>query len=72
MKFLETAIEAVGMEGFLNLVLVLAVEDAHRGKPDLEMNLYAAERLGFGSVDWSVAWYLGTLTRVWRSLMTDA
>lgn len=48
MKYLERAIEAVGMEGFFNLVL--AAEDAHRGKPDPEMYLYAAERLGFGSV----------------------
>lgn len=48
MKYLERAIEAVGMEGFFNLVL--AAEDAHRGKPDPEMYLYAAERLGFGNV----------------------
>ncbi|KAG0581257.1 hypothetical protein KC19_4G237100 [Ceratodon purpureus] len=48
MIYLERAIEAVGMEGFFNLVL--AAEDAHRGKPDPEMYLYAAERLGFGAV----------------------
>lgn len=48
MMYLERAIEAVGMEGFFNLVL--AAEDAHRGKPDPEMYLYAAERLGFGAV----------------------
>lgn len=48
MMYLERAIEAVGMEGFFNLVL--AAEDAHRGKPDPEMYLYAAERLGFGNV----------------------
>ena len=48
MVYLERAIEAVGMEGHFNLVL--AAEDAHRGKPDPEMYLYAAERLGFGAV----------------------
>jgi HAD superfamily hydrolase (TIGR01509 family) len=44
-KYLERAIEAVGMEGFFSVVL--AAEDVYRGKPDPEMYLYAAERLNF-------------------------
>ncbi|XP_024381035.1 5-amino-6-(5-phospho-D-ribitylamino)uracil phosphatase, chloroplastic [Physcomitrium patens] len=44
-KYLERAIEAVGMEGFFSVVL--AAEDVYRGKPDPEMFMYAAERLGF-------------------------
>ncbi len=44
-RYLERAIEAVGMEGFFNVVL--AAEDVYRGKPDPEMFLYAAEQLGF-------------------------
>lgn len=44
-RYLERAIEAVGMEGFFSVVL--AAEDVYRGKPDPEMFMYAAERLGF-------------------------
>ena len=44
-KYLDRAIEAVGMEGFFNVVL--AAEDVYRGKPDPEMYLYAAEKLNF-------------------------
>ncbi|CAM6087492.1 unnamed protein product [Calypogeia fissa] len=44
-KYIERAIEAVGMEGFFNLIL--ASEDVYRGKPDPEMFMYAAERLNF-------------------------
>jgi HAD superfamily hydrolase (TIGR01509 family) len=44
-KYLERAIEAIGMEGFFNVVI--AAEDVYRGKPDPEMFLYAAEQLGF-------------------------
>eukprot|EP00271_Cylindrocystis_brebissonii_P009496 TRINITY_DN243_c0_g2_i1.p1 TRINITY_DN243_c0_g2~~TRINITY_DN243_c0_g2_i1.p1 ORF type:complete len:446 (+),score=66.99 TRINITY_DN243_c0_g2_i1:246-1583(+) len=42
--YLERAIEAVGMEEFFDVVL--AAEDAYRGKPDPEMFQYAAEKLG--------------------------
>ncbi|XP_024534664.1 5-amino-6-(5-phospho-D-ribitylamino)uracil phosphatase, chloroplastic-like [Selaginella moellendorffii] len=44
-RITERAIEAVGMEGFFDEVV--AAEDVYRGKPDPEMFLYAAERLGF-------------------------
>lgn len=44
-KYIERAIEAVGMEGFFNVTL--ASEDVYRGKPDPEMFMYAAERLNF-------------------------
>lgn len=44
-KYIERAIEAVGMEGFFNIIL--ASEDVYRGKPDPEMFMYAAERLNF-------------------------
>ncbi|KAJ7529054.1 hypothetical protein O6H91_15G032000 [Diphasiastrum complanatum] len=44
-KYLERAIEAVGMEGFFNVTV--AAEDVYRGKPDPEMFFYSAERLGF-------------------------
>ncbi|KAG6542213.1 hypothetical protein Mapa_016341 [Marchantia paleacea] len=44
-KYIERAIEAVGMEGFFSEVI--AAEDTYRGKPDPEMFLYAAERLNF-------------------------
>eukprot|EP00270_Netrium_digitus_P013588 TRINITY_DN4529_c0_g2_i1.p1 TRINITY_DN4529_c0_g2~~TRINITY_DN4529_c0_g2_i1.p1 ORF type:complete len:421 (-),score=69.67 TRINITY_DN4529_c0_g2_i1:338-1600(-) len=42
-RYLERAIEAVGMEGFFNVVI--AAEDVYRGKPDPEMYQYAAEKL---------------------------
>ncbi|KAJ7553018.1 hypothetical protein O6H91_06G081300 [Diphasiastrum complanatum] len=44
-KYLERAIEAVGMEGFFNVIVT--AEDVYRGKPDSEMFLYSAEKLGF-------------------------
>eukprot|EP00249_Psilotum_nudum_P028933 c38955_g1_i1 orf=473-1705(-) len=44
-KFLERAIEAIGMEGLFNVVV--AAEDVYRGKPDPEMFMYAAQLLGF-------------------------
>eukprot|EP01018_Ginkgo_biloba_P034397 Gb_34573 [translate_table: standard] len=44
-KYLEMAIEAVGMEGFCNVVL--AAEDVYRGKPDPEMFMYASQLLNF-------------------------
>eukprot|EP00850_Spirogloea_muscicola_P002348 SM000009S23477 [mRNA] locus=s9:232752:234752:+ [translate_table: standard] len=44
-KYLERAMEAVGMEGFFNVVV--AAEDVYRGKPDPEMFQYAAELLQF-------------------------
>ncbi|KAL3700977.1 hypothetical protein R1sor_018999 [Riccia sorocarpa] len=42
-KYIERAIEAVGMEGFFTEVI--AAEDTYRGKPDPEMFQYASERL---------------------------
>lgn len=44
-KTLETAIGAIGMEGVFNVVV--AAEDAYRGKPDPEMFVYAAQLLSF-------------------------
>ncbi|KAF8379499.1 hypothetical protein HHK36_028935 [Tetracentron sinense] len=44
-KTLETAIGAIGIEGFFNVVV--AAEDVHRGKPDPEMFVYAAQLLNF-------------------------
>lgn len=42
-KYLEKAIEAVGMQGFFDVVV--AAEDVYRGKPDPEMIMYAAQLL---------------------------
>lgn len=42
-KYLEKAIEAVGMQGFFDVVV--AAEDVYRGKPDPEMVMYAAQLL---------------------------
>lgn len=44
-EYLEAAIEAVGMQGFFNVVV--AAEDVSRGKPDPEMFMYAAQLLNF-------------------------
>eukprot|EP00475_Leptophrys_vorax_P018509 TRINITY_DN2531_c0_g1_i1.p1 TRINITY_DN2531_c0_g1~~TRINITY_DN2531_c0_g1_i1.p1 ORF type:complete len:301 (+),score=27.19 TRINITY_DN2531_c0_g1_i1:74-976(+) len=44
-KYLERAIEAVGMEGFFDGVVT--AEDVQRGKPDPEMYQYAAQCLQF-------------------------
>ncbi|KAK4400814.1 5-amino-6-(5-phospho-D-ribitylamino)uracil phosphatase, chloroplastic [Sesamum angolense] len=44
-KYLETAIQAIGMEGIFNVIV--AAEDVHRGKPDPEMFVYAAQLLQF-------------------------
>lgn len=44
-KYLERATEAVGMEGFFNVLI--GAEDVYRGKPDPEMFQHAAERLQY-------------------------
>ncbi|XVE90677.1 hypothetical protein DITRI_Ditri20bG0096400 [Diplodiscus trichospermus] len=44
-KVLETAIRAIGIEGFFSVIV--AAEDVHRGKPDPEMFVYAAQLLKF-------------------------
>ncbi|XP_039043659.1 5-amino-6-(5-phospho-D-ribitylamino)uracil phosphatase, chloroplastic-like [Hibiscus syriacus] len=44
-KVLEAAIRAIGMEGFFSVIV--AAEDVHRGKPDSEMFVYAAQLLQF-------------------------
>lgn len=44
-KSLENAIGAIGMEGVFSVVV--AAEDVHRGKPDPEMFIYAAQLLNF-------------------------
>ncbi|GAB4834413.1 5-amino-6-(5-phospho-D-ribitylamino)uracil phosphatase, chloroplastic [Ancistrocladus abbreviatus] len=44
-KTLETAIGATGIEGYFSVIV--AAEDVHRGKPDPEMFLYAAQLLNF-------------------------
>ncbi|KAK8507870.1 hypothetical protein V6N11_045921 [Hibiscus sabdariffa] len=44
-KVLEAAIRAIGMEGFFSVIV--AAEDVHRGKPDPEMFVYAAQLLQF-------------------------
>ncbi|XP_022718386.1 5-amino-6-(5-phospho-D-ribitylamino)uracil phosphatase, chloroplastic-like [Durio zibethinus] len=44
-KVLETAIRAIGIEGFFSVII--AAEDVHRGKPDPEMFVYAAQLLKF-------------------------
>uniref|UniRef100_A0A0C9SAL1 TSA: Wollemia nobilis Ref_Wollemi_Transcript_2530_2271 transcribed RNA sequence n=1 Tax=Wollemia nobilis TaxID=56998 RepID=A0A0C9SAL1_9CONI len=44
-KYLEAAVETVGMQGFFNVVV--AAEDVYRGKPDPEMFMYAAQLLSF-------------------------
>ncbi|XAR55065.1 Sugar-terminal-phosphatase [Bertholletia excelsa] len=44
-KTLETAIGAIGIEGVFNVIV--AAEDVHRGKPDPEMFVYAAQLLNF-------------------------
>ncbi|OMO64325.1 HAD-superfamily hydrolase, subfamily IA, variant 3 [Corchorus olitorius] len=44
-KVIETAIRAIGMEGFFSVIV--AAEDVHRGKPDPEMFVYAAQLLKF-------------------------
>ncbi|KAE8678639.1 glutamate--cysteine ligase [Hibiscus syriacus] len=44
-KVLEAAVRAIGMEGFFSVIV--AAEDVHRGKPDPEMFVYAAQLLQF-------------------------
>ena len=44
-KTLETAIRSIGIEGYFNAIV--AAEDVHRGKPDPEMFIYAAQLLKF-------------------------
>ncbi|GJP77227.1 hypothetical protein CLOP_g7651 [Closterium sp. NIES-67] len=44
-RYLERAVEAVGMEGFFDAVI--SADDVRRGKPDPEMYQYAAQRLQF-------------------------
>ncbi|XWS65226.1 hypothetical protein CRYUN_Cryun05aG0074100 [Craigia yunnanensis] len=44
-KVLETAIRAIGIGGFFSVIV--AAEDVHRGKPDPEMFVYAAQLLKF-------------------------
>ncbi|MQM07766.1 hypothetical protein Taro_040609 [Colocasia esculenta] len=44
-KYLEAAIEAVGVEGSFDAIVT--AEDVHRGKPDPEMFVYAAQLLSF-------------------------
>lgn len=44
-KNLEEAIQAVGAQGLFNAIV--AAEDVHRGKPDPEMFVYAAQLLNF-------------------------
>lgn len=44
-KILETAIGAVGIEGYFTAIV--AAEDVHRGKPDPEMFIYASQLLKF-------------------------
>ncbi|XP_043693141.1 5-amino-6-(5-phospho-D-ribitylamino)uracil phosphatase, chloroplastic-like [Telopea speciosissima] len=44
-KTLEIAIGAIGIEGFFSVIV--AAEDVHRGKPDPEMFVYAAQLLNF-------------------------
>lgn len=44
-KAIEEAIEAVGLRSFFDAVV--AAEDVHRGKPDPEMFLYAAQLMSF-------------------------
>lgn len=44
-KSIESAIGAIGIEGVFNVVV--AAEDVHRGKPDPEMFVYAAQLLQF-------------------------
>lgn len=44
-KTLESAIGSIGIEGYFNVIV--AAEDVHRGKPDPEMFVYAAQLLKF-------------------------
>uniref|UniRef100_A0A5B7A404 Uncharacterized protein n=1 Tax=Davidia involucrata TaxID=16924 RepID=A0A5B7A404_DAVIN len=44
-KTLETAIGTIGIEGVFNVIV--AAEDVHRGKPDPEMFVFAAQQLNF-------------------------
>ncbi|KAH7518150.1 hypothetical protein FEM48_Zijuj09G0141200 [Ziziphus jujuba var. spinosa] len=44
-KTLETAIGSIGIDEYFNVIV--AAEDAHRGKPDPEMFVYAAQLLKF-------------------------
>lgn len=44
-RTLETAIGAIGIEGVFSVIV--AAEDVHRGKPDPEMFVYAAQLLNF-------------------------
>lgn len=44
-KTLETAIGSIGIEGYFSAIV--AAEDVHRGKPDPEMFVYAAQLLNF-------------------------
>lgn len=44
-KYLQAAIEAVGVEGSFDAIVT--AEDVYRGKPDPEMFVYAAQLLNF-------------------------
>ncbi|KAJ6714463.1 5-AMINO-6-(5-PHOSPHO-D-RIBITYLAMINO)URACIL PHOSPHATASE CHLOROPLASTIC [Salix viminalis] len=44
-KTLEKAIRTIGIEGYFTAIV--AAEDVHRGKPDPEMFIYAAQLLNF-------------------------
>lgn len=44
-KTLENAIGTIGIEGYFTVIV--AAEDVHRGKPDPEMFIYAAQLLNF-------------------------
>lgn len=44
-KILETAMGTIGIEGYFSVIV--AAEDVHRGKPDPEMFVYAAQLLNF-------------------------
>lgn len=44
-KTLESAIGMIGIEGYFNVIV--AAEDVHRGKPDPEMFVYAAQLLKY-------------------------
>ncbi|CAI9784574.1 unnamed protein product [Fraxinus pennsylvanica] len=44
-KYIEIAMRAIGIEGVFNVIV--AAEDVHRGKPDPEMFVYAAQLLQF-------------------------
>ncbi|XP_051119567.1 5-amino-6-(5-phospho-D-ribitylamino)uracil phosphatase, chloroplastic-like [Andrographis paniculata] len=44
-KYLDAAIDAIGINGIFDVIV--AAEDVHRGKPDPEMFMYAAQLLQF-------------------------